>query len=90
MMKKKAHTAVFEKLLEPVGRSLNPEAAEKLLQLRVDAKTQSRIDKLARRCNEGKLTDAEKAEYETWVWAIDFVAILQMKARKLLSHQAGK
>jgi hypothetical protein len=42
---------------------------------------QARIDKLARKCNEGKLTDAERSEYETYVYVIDFIAILQAKAR---------
>lgn len=33
-------TPVLEQLLEPVSRSLNAEAAEKLVQLRADAKAQ--------------------------------------------------
>lgn len=79
----------LEKLLKPVSRSLNREAAEKLLLLRVDAKTQSRLDKLARKSNEGRLTDAERAEYEAWVWAIDFIGILQSQARERLSQATG-
>ena len=43
-------------------------------------------DRLARRCNEGQLTASERAEYETDVTAIDFVAVLQAKARALLAR----
>ena len=75
----------LNRILEPVGRALTPEFARKLVALRVTAKTQARIDRLARRCNEGRLTEAERAEYETYVTAIDFVSALQAKARALLS-----
>jgi hypothetical protein len=78
----------LDRILDPVGRALNPEAARRLVQLRLDAKTQARIDRLARKCNEGKLTPKERSEYETYVFAIDFVAILQTKARALLARSA--
>jgi hypothetical protein len=74
----------LNRILDPVSRALTPEVARKLIALRVDAKTQAHIDRLARRCNEGKLTEAERAEYETYVTAIDFVAVLQAKARAAL------
>lgn len=41
---------------------------------------------LAERANEGELTAEEQAEYEGYVRANKFVAILQAKARKLLSN----
>jgi hypothetical protein len=88
-MRNHTHTVVFEQLLDPVSRSLNREAAEKLVRIRVDTKTQARIDKLARKCNEGKLTAAEKDEYESWVWAIDLVTILQLRAQQQLSTSLG-
>jgi hypothetical protein len=77
---------VLDRLLEPLGRILTPEVAAKLVKLRFDAKAQARIDKLARKCNEGELTDDERREYETYVHAIDFIAILQAKARSLLKR----
>jgi hypothetical protein len=80
---------VLDRLIDPVCRILTPEAARKLVNLRFDATAQARIDKLARKCNEGALTDSERREYETYVWAIDFIAILQAKARVLLKRSAG-
>ena len=80
-------TAVLERLLEPVSRSLNIEAARKLVQLKADAKTQARVDQLAGKCNEGDLTPAERSEYETFVAAGNLIAILQAKARLILAKK---
>jgi len=78
--------AILERLLEPVSRSLNVEAARKLVRLKADAKTQARVAKLARKCNEGELTAKERAEYERYVTAGNLIAILQAKARLLLKQ----
>ena len=77
---------VLDRLLDPVGRILTPEVARDLVDLRFDQKAQTHIRKLARKCNDGKLTDAERREYETYVYAIDFIGILQAKARNLLKR----
>ena len=75
---------VLDRLLDPVARSLTPETARALVALRADPETQARIDELADKCNEGRLTPAEREEYETAVQASTFIAILQAKARALL------
>ena len=77
---------VLERLFDPLGRILTPEVARKLVDYRFDAKAQARIDRLARKCNEGQLSDNERREYETYVQTIDFIAILQAKARALLKR----
>jgi hypothetical protein len=79
---------ILHQLLDPLGRILTPEVARKLVNLRFDARAQARIDKLARKCNEGKLTDSERREYEACVYVIDFIAILQAQARTLLRRTA--
>ena len=82
-------TSVLDRLLDPLARLLTPQGAERLVRFRFDRKTQAHIDKLARRCNEGTLTEAERSDYETYVHAIDFIAILQAKARALLKQSAA-
>lgn len=77
-------TPVLDRLFDPLGRILTPEVAQRLVRLRFDQKARARIEKLARKCNEGQLTEAERSEYATYVYAIDFIAILQAKARALL------
>jgi protein-L-isoaspartate O-methyltransferase len=77
---------VLDRLFDPLGRILSVEVARKLADYRFDAKAQARIEKLARKCNDGKLTQDERREYETYVQTIDFIAILQAKARAVLAR----
>jgi hypothetical protein len=75
---------VLDRLLDPLARSLPPEAARALVDFRADPETQARISELGEKCNEGRMTPAERAEYEDYVRAIDLIAVLQSKARRLL------
>jgi hypothetical protein len=77
-------TATLARLLEPIGRCLTPEVAEALVNLRADPSVQARIDELADKCTDGTLTAVEQSEYETFIHAIDFIAVLQAQARSLL------
>ena len=79
---------VLERLLALVSQSLNVEAAHRLVRLKADARTQARIDKLARKCNEGALNTRERAEYERYVAAGNLIAILQAQARLILAQQS--
>lgn len=76
---------VLEEMLEPVGRSLGPETARALVNLRVGKRMQGRVDKLAQKCNEGKLSPSEQAEYDAYIQASTLIGILQAKARKILA-----
>lgn len=87
-MNRRSGSAVLERLLQPVSESLNVEAARKLVRLKADAKTQARIDELARKCNEGELSALERSEYERYVTAGTLIAILQAKARLLLAKNS--
>ena len=78
-------TTVLDQLLEPVGRSLTPDLAKELIELRANPEVQDRIDDLADKCNEGTLTEEERGEYESYVQAIHLIGILQRKARKVLA-----
>ena len=86
-MNRRNGSAVLERLLAPVSQSLNVEAARKLIRLKADAKTQARVDELARKCNEGELTAHERTEYEWYVTAGNLIAILQAKACLLLAKK---
>jgi hypothetical protein len=84
---RKTSGRVLERILEPVSSSLNDEAARKLIGLRADAASQARVAELADKCNEGQLTDDERDEYESYVMAGDFVAILHAQARSQLNRR---
>ena len=85
----KRSTATLERLVEPVVRTLTPEVARALVELRADPELQARMDELAEKCNEGRLTPDEREEYETSIRFGNFLAILQAKARRLLTGRAG-
>ena len=78
-------SAVLKEMLEPVSRSLGLKTARALAALRVDARTQARVDKLAEKCNEGRLTAIERAEYEAYIQASTLIGILQARSRRILS-----
>jgi hypothetical protein len=79
-------TTLLAKLLEPVGRCLTPDVARELVNLRVDLAVQERLDELADKSTEGTLTNDERAEYETYVHALNFISVLQAQARRLLKN----
>jgi len=83
-MRKTANGRILGRLLEPVSSSLNQDAARRLVDLKADRKTQARVARLARKCNEGELTPDERDEYATYVMAGEFIAILQAQARLVL------
>lgn len=79
-------TEILERALDPLVECLTPEAARKLVDLRADPVTQSRVDELADRANEGLLTPEERAEYDKFRAMFHVITLLQSKARQFLSH----
>ena len=78
---------VLDQFLNPLRDLLAPEAARAIADLRADAATQSRIEDLAERHHEGKLSPAEFEEYETLVSGASLIAVLQAKARSVLTRR---
>ena len=79
-------TSQLERILDPVSRCLTPEVAKRLVSLEFDRDIEERIEVLAERSTEGMLTEEERAEYDSYIRAGNFIAILQAKARKLLKE----
>jgi hypothetical protein len=76
--------SVLDRMLDPLSRCLNAESAKRVAELSIDPLVQARVDVLAERANEGLLTPDERAEYESYINTDDFIAILKMKASRLL------
>ena len=83
------HTAVLTRFLESLGRCLTPEVAKEFVNVRADLSVQGRIEELADKNTEGALTPEERDEYETYVRAIEFIAVLQAKARTIMARHGG-
>jgi len=81
-------SAILGEMLEPVSRSFGLQTARSLVALRVSGRTRARVEKLAERCNQGKLSPNERAEYEAYVQASTLIGILQAKARRILFKTA--
>lgn len=77
-------TSKLAPFLDPVGICLFPEAAQALIDLRADSKFPSRLDELAYKNTEGRLTTEELAELDLYLSAISVVTILQSQARMQL------
>lgn len=77
-------TTLLDDLLDPFGECLTPEVARKLVALQASPAVITRVDYLATRCNEGTLTPAEQAEYESYVHVNDVMMLLKARARKFL------
>jgi hypothetical protein len=84
-----ATATLLDRIFDPIEDALTPESARRLVAWRADEATQQRLDELADKCNEGELSEAEREEYETYVRAIDFIAILQAKACLVLQRNGG-
>lgn len=78
-------SAVLDEMLEPVTRSFGTKTARAVAALRVGTRLQARVEKLAEKCDAGKLTAAERAEYEAYIQASTLIGILQAKARRVLA-----
>jgi hypothetical protein len=78
--------AAFDRGTSPVIQLLSPDQARQLLNYRGDNHLRQRIEELAAKNNEGSLTPDERSEYEGYVRANKFVAILQAQAQKFLDN----
>jgi len=78
-------TTTLDRLVEPLVRTFTPQVARSLIQLRADPELQARMDELAEKSNEGTLTAEEREEYETSIRVANYLAIIQAKARRLLT-----
>lgn len=79
-------TAALDRVLEPVTEILTPEVAKGIADMRADPQLQARLDELATKANQGRLSEAERQEYRDYVDAIDFIGIFQAKARAFLAR----
>jgi len=81
-----AETEAFDRGVRPILRLLLPRKARAIIEFRPDFELRRRIEQLAEKSTEGQLTKKEKAEYEGYVRANKFVAILQRQARNLVRN----
>lgn len=79
--------SAFDRAIDPIFSLLTPGQVRAIIDFRGDDQLAQRSEELARKCNEGELSDEERAEYEGYARANNYIAVLQAKARRLLSDQ---
>lgn len=84
-----ATASILDKIFEPFGDVMTPETAARFVEMRADAEVQDRIDELADKCTAGELTNEERQEYDAYIQAIDFISIMQSKARQVLQRDGS-
>ena len=84
-----ASARLLDRLLDPIGKALGPDVAERLLALRADVEAQRRIDELAEKANNGDLGPEERSEYESLLAAATVIGVLQAKARVVRGNLGG-
>lgn len=85
-MSTSSESAILDRVLDPVTEILTPAVAHGIADMRADSEVQARLDELAAKANQGQLTETERREYRDYIEAMDFVGILQSKARVVLAR----
>jgi hypothetical protein len=75
---------LLEALAESVAACLDAASLRAMADLELDARTRERLDVLAEKANEGELTPEERAEYEGFIAANEFLGLTQLRARARL------
>jgi len=81
-----AEDVALDRLLEPVSDCLDLEVAKRIVALRADEATQKLLNDYAEKNSEGTITPDELAVYNTLVQGAQFIALLQAKARKVVTR----
>lgn len=79
----------FDRATEPVLRILTRDQVTQIVNFHADEQLQARIETLARKANEGELSDEDQGEYQGYAQANKFIAVLQAQARRILASEAG-
>lgn len=78
--------AIFGRLW---SSALSRPVARHLLTLGFDAEDKDRMHALAERCRDGRLTAAERAEYDAFIRVGELLAVLHSKARMRLDRDGA-
>jgi hypothetical protein len=81
--------SIWERAIQPARRSLDAASARALLQLKLSKRDLDRADALAMRAAQGKLTEGEAAELESYRSVGTALEFLKSKARRSLARKPG-
>ncbi len=76
--------AIWTRIVESENNGLSPQAARSLLALKFSEWDKAHMNELARKNQDGLLSDSERQELASYVKVGDVLALLHLKARKWL------
>jgi len=82
-----SESLAFDRGVRPMLEIVLPQNADAVIGFQADPELQARIEELAQKSTEGKLTEDEQAEYAGYVRANKFVAILKRQAQQIANSQ---
>jgi hypothetical protein len=74
----------IERLFDPANGICTAATAARLAELRPTGEETARLEYLAGQANEGRLTEAEREEYESRIRLGKFLSLMQLKAKIML------
>lgn len=77
-------TTAFDRGVRPLLQMVLLDKADAVLGFRPEPALLDRIEELAAKSTEGELSETDRAEYEGYVRANKFIAILRRQARQIL------
>lgn len=80
---------IDDSLLESAALCLDAESARALGELQLADPATSRLDVLAQKANQGKLTEEESREYDRFIELSDIFATLRLKAERQKQFARG-
>jgi hypothetical protein len=84
-----AAVTAMDRMLDQFSGCLNAEAARRVVDFKIDSETQAVVAARGEKANKGRITDEELEVYKSYVEIADFIAILKLKAKQLLSTTNG-
>jgi hypothetical protein len=81
---------ILRRVVDAERRVLSKEAARSILRLCFGASDRNRMNRLAARNRDGKLTKVEEEEFNNYIRVGQTLGILQSKARRALKTPNGK
>ncbi|MBE2287464.1 MAG: hypothetical protein IAE77_28675 [Prosthecobacter sp.] len=79
----------FQRGVSPLLQLLLPGKEDLIMSVMPDRTLRDRIDQLAGKSTEGELTEEERAEYEGYVRANKFIALMMREAKRFKAQSAA-
>jgi len=75
---------LIDRSLEPLASALSPEVAQKFVDCVPPAEVVARMEQLGSKASSGTLSTEEEQEYKALIDLGDMIALLKLKARRIL------